>query len=117
MKKGKPGDAKMGTKVVAYIFLIIALVISLFPFYMMFVSSTLKTGEILGIPPKLTIGNNLINNINNLKEKINIGKVIFNSLFISIIYTVLTLILNSMAGYALAKYNLDRKSTRLNSSH
>ena len=105
MKKGKPGDAKMGTKVVAYIFLIIALVISLFPFYMMFVSSTLKTGEILGIPPKLTIGNNLINNINNLKEKINIGKVIFNSLFISIIYTVLTLILNSMAGYALAKYN------------
>lgn len=110
MKKRKPSEAGKGTKVFTYVFLIIALVISLFPFYLMFVSSTLKTSEILSIPPKLSIGNNFISNLNNLKDKMNIGKVIFNSLFISIIYTILTLILNSMAGYALAKYNFKGKN-------
>lgn len=109
MKKRKPGEVGRGTKVCTYIFLILALVISLFPFYLMFVSSTLKTNEILSIPPKLTIGNNFITNLNNLKDKMNIGRVVFNSLFISIIYTMLTLILNSMAGYALAKYNFEGK--------
>jgi lactose/L-arabinose transport system permease protein len=109
MRKGKPGDAKKGTKIIIYIFLVLAVVISLFPFYVMFVSSTLKTGEILSAPPKLTIGTNFKENLNNLKDKINIGRVIFNSLFITITYTILTLILNSMAGYALAKYDFKGK--------
>lgn len=88
MKKGKPSDASAATKVIMYIVLILALIISLFPFYVMFVSSTLKTGEILSAPPKLTIGTNFKENLSNLKEKVDIGRVIFNSLFITITYTI-----------------------------
>lgn len=106
MKKNrKPSEATKSTKLLSYLFLIIALVISLFPFYLMFVSSSLTTGEILSIPPKLTIGTNLMENLANLKDKIDIGRVMFNSLFIAIVYTFLTLIINSLAGYALAKFD------------
>lgn len=106
MKKNKkPSDATKLTKLSSYLFLIIALLISLFPFYLMFVSSSLTTGEILSIPPKLTIGTNLMENLANLKDKINVGRVMFNSLFIAIVYTFLTLIINSLAGYALAKFD------------
>lgn len=106
MKKNrKPSEATKSTKLLSYLFLIIALLISLFPFYLMFVSSSLTTGEILSIPPKLTIGTNLMENLANLKDKIDIGRVMFNSLFIAIVYTFLTLIINSLAGYALAKFD------------
>lgn len=111
MKKNrKPSEATKLTKLLSYLFLIIVVLISLFPFYLMFVSSSLTTGEIISTPPKLTIGTNLMGNLANLKDKINVGKVMFNSLFISIIYTFLTLIINSLAGYALAKFNFKGKN-------
>lgn len=109
-KKRKPDNTARLTKLVSYTFLIAAAVISLFPFYLMFVSSTLTTGEILSIPPKLTIGTNLMENLANLKDKMNVGRVMFNSLYIAIVYTFLTLIINSMAGYALAKFNFKGKN-------
>ena len=111
MKKNrKPSEAKSITKLLSYLFLILAVLISLFPFYLMFVSSTLKTGEILSIPPKLFIGTNLLENLVNLKDKMNVGRVMFNSLFVSIVYTVLTLVINSLAGYAFAKFNFKGKN-------
>lgn len=109
-KKRKPGDATKITKMLSYSFLIMAAVISLFPFYLMFVSSTLTTGEILSIPPKLTVGTNLMENLANLKDKMDVGRVMFNSLYIAIVYTFLTLIINSMAGYALAKFDFKGKN-------
>ncbi len=109
-KNFKPGDVTGIRLIVYYIVLILVAFVSLFPFYVMFVSSTLSTSQILNIPPHLGFGNQLIENFNNLSEKINIGRVIFNSLFIAITYTLLTLLLDSMAGYALAKYEFKGKS-------
>jgi lactose/L-arabinose transport system permease protein len=71
----------------------------------MFVSSTNSNVEILSIPPKLTIGSSLWVNFKNLNEKINLWRIAANSLFISLMFTFLALLLHSMAGYALAKYN------------
>ncbi len=109
-KKRNPSEASLLTKCLSYLFLIIAVLISLFPFYLMFVSSTLKTGQILSIPPKLSIGTNLMENLANLSDKMNVTRVMFNSVFVSVVYTVLTLIINSMAGYALAKFNFKGKN-------
>lgn len=109
---GKISTSKIGNKprkIISYLFLLIAVLISLFPFYLMFVSSTLTTNEILSVPPKLSIGTNLMENLANLKDKINIGRVMFNSIFISVTYTLLTLVLNSMVGYALAKFEFRGK--------
>ncbi len=49
-------------------------------------------------------------NLANLKDKMDVGRVMFNSLFIAIVYTFLTLIINSMAGYALAKFDFKGKN-------
>lgn len=91
-------------KGLTYAFLIIIALISLFPFYLMFTSATLKTSDILSASPKLFFGDNLANNWAHLNEKIHIGRVLFNSLFIASVYTLLTLFLDSLAGYALAKF-------------
>lgn len=104
-KHRKPGAAGAATQIISYAFIAVTLFVSLFPFYLMFVSSTLTTGEILSIPPKLTLGSNFIANLENLTEKVSIGRVMVNSVLVAGVYTLLTLILNSMAGYALSKYD------------
>ncbi len=88
-KNFKPGDVTGTRLIVYYIVLILVAFVSLFPFYVMFVSSTLSTSQILNIPPHLSFGNQLLENFKNLSEKI---------------------LLDSMAGYALAKYEFKGKS-------
>lgn len=107
MIKEKNNSIKTTTavKVFTFVILFAAVFVSLYPFYQMFVSSTLKTGEILKIPPTMSPGSNLAMNLKNLKDKINIGRVMLNSIFVATVYTFLTLIINSLAGYALAKFD------------
>lgn len=61
------------------------------------------------IPPKMTFGTNLLENFRALSERINIPRVMFNSLLVAVIFTVLSIIVYSMAGYALAKYQFKGK--------
>lgn len=100
----------MRKKVITYVLLAVAVIISLFPFYFMFVSATNSNSEILSAPPGLTIGSHLMENIATLNSKINIGRVLFNSLFVSFSFTILTIIIASMAGYALVKYKFKGKN-------
>ena len=97
-------------KVATYVLLIGVLFISLFPFYIMFVSSTLSNKEILTETPRLIFGSNFFININNLNERFNIIRVLFNSIFITVTYTCISLFLHSMAGYALAKFEFKGKT-------
>ena len=94
----------LAAKVLTYAFLGVFALVSLFPFYLMFVSSTLETGEILSASPRMFFGSNLAANWAHLSEKIDTGRVLFNSLLIACVYTGLTLFLDSLAGYALAKF-------------
>lgn len=91
-------------KIISYTLLIIGALISLFPFYWMAVGSTLQSGDLLSVPPKLLPGNNLIENFKSLNESLEFAKIMWNSLFIAITYTVIAAILCSMAGYAFAKF-------------
>ncbi len=95
---------KLAAKVLTYAFLGGLALVSLFPFYLMFTSATLETGEILSASPRLFFGTNLAANWAHLGEKIHTGRVLFNSLLIAAVYTALTLFLDSLAGYALAKF-------------
>lgn len=89
--------------------LVIAVLASLFPFYFMFISATNLNADILNFPPKLIAGANLIRNFTILSSKINILRVMFNSIFVSVVYTLLTILLYSAAGFALAKYEFKGK--------
>jgi lactose/L-arabinose transport system permease protein len=106
----KPNEARFVTQFITYAFLIVGFLVSLFPFYLMFVSATHTSGDVVSYPPKLYFTNNLINNFHSLNSDIGIGKVFFNSLFITVTYTLLTIILDSMAGYALAKFEFKGKT-------
>lgn len=97
-------------KIFGYVILIIAAFLSLFPFYFMFVSGTNTNNQILSVPPKLTIGTKLAENFAILTEKIDLVTSIWNTLFVSVVYTVLALLIFSAAGYALAKFNFKGKN-------
>ena len=96
-------------KIGIYLFLILAAFLSLFPFYFMFVSGTNTNQDILAAPPRLLPGSMLAENFSVLIEKMDIFRVAFNTLFISIVFTVLALMLYSAAGYVLAKFDFKGK--------
>ena len=96
-------------KVFCYVVLTISAFLSLFPFYFMFVSGTNTNNQILSVPPKLTPGTELLNNFSILNGKVDLLTSTFNTLFISVVYTLLALLLFSAAGYALAKFEFKGK--------
>lgn len=96
--------------VVTYIVLIVAAFISLFPFYFMFVSATNTNAEILSATPRLFFGTNLLENLKNLNERLDLGRVLFNSVVMTVTYTLLAMLIHSMSGYAFAKFNFKGKN-------
>lgn len=96
-------------KITMYVLLGIGALISLFPFYWMLVGATLPSGQLLSVPPKLLPGNYLLENMKSLNESLAFGKIMWNSLFIAITYTVISVLLCSMAGYAFAKFKFKGK--------
>lgn len=98
------GNARSLKKLLTYLFLAAAVVMALFPFFYMFIAATNSNAEILRIPPALVPGTHLLDNYRTLDDRIDVLRVTFNSLFTSLIYTGLAVLLHSMAGYAIVKY-------------
>ena len=92
-----------------YFFLIRAAFPSPVPFFFKFGSGTNTNQAILQAPPRLLPGAMLLENFSILIEKMDIIRVAFNTLFISTVFTVLTLVLYSSAGYILAKFEFKGK--------
>lgn len=101
----------MAKKIFIYLALGLVAFASLFPFYFMFVSGTNTNTAILSAPPRLIPGGELAANFALLTDKVDIFRVAFNTLFISITFTALSLFLYSSAGYALAKFDFKFKKT------
>lgn len=98
-----------GLHIATYLILILATAVSLFPFWFMFVSATNTNAEILSATPKLFFGSHLMQNFSNLKERLELGRVLFNSIVMTVSYTLLSIIIHSMSGYAFAKYTFKGK--------
>ncbi|WP_198510263.1 carbohydrate ABC transporter permease [Bacillus solitudinis] len=97
-------NKKVIQKISLYAFLIIGALISIFPFYWALVGATNESGKLFSTPPSLVPGTKLIENITSLNEAIGIWRVLFNSLFVSSVYTILALLISTMAAYAFAKF-------------
>lgn len=97
-------------KIAKYLFLIIVCFISLFPFYYMVVSATNSTNEI--IRGKYTFGTNLIVNFKTLVATVSLFKAFWNTIRNTVVSTVLSLIVCSMAGYGFQVYR-DKAKDRL----
>ncbi|MHA6298719.1 carbohydrate ABC transporter permease [Devosia sp. CAU 1758] len=84
-------------RVAQYVLLSIAAFISIFPFIWMVLGATNTSADI--IRGKATLGSSLFDNIASFAAQVELPRILFNSLFIAGVGSVLTLIVASMAGY------------------
>jgi cellobiose transport system permease protein len=93
-----------------YLFLGIASLISLFPFYWMFVMATRPSSAYNTIPPTLTPGNLLVDNFKKVLSNIDFFHAMWNSFIICVIVTIVVLAISSLAGFAFAKFKFPGKN-------
>ncbi|MGL4987550.1 MAG: carbohydrate ABC transporter permease [Treponemataceae bacterium] len=89
-------------QIIQYCFLIVVSLFSIFPFYWMLISATNKSTDIIG--GRLSIGNHLIENIKTMLSTVKVGRAFWNSLRITIIGTLSSIIICSLAGYGFQVY-------------
>lgn len=97
-------------KVLMYAFLTLASLLSLFPFYWMFVMATRPSSAYNSIPPTLTPGNMLVENFQKVLQQIDFFGAMWNSLILCTVVTVVVLFISSLAGFAFAKFKFPGKN-------
>jgi len=80
-----------------YLLLSIAAFLSVFPFYWMIVGATNMSADI--VTGKATIGDNLFANIATFFTTVDVPRIFWNSTVLSVVRTILTLLVSSLAGY------------------
>lgn len=94
--------ARRGT-VLLHIALVLGAVITLVPLAWMVSASFMLTGEASSYPPRLVPSAATLDNYRALFTRMRIGRSFLNSTIVSVSITVLSVLFNSMAGYAFAK--------------
>ncbi len=89
-------------RILVYVLLIIAFVVSVFPFYWMIVGMTNSAVDV--VKGKMTFGNQLFTNLHTLFTSFNMTEILLNSLKISGLTVIGTLIVASMAAYGFEMY-------------
>lgn len=90
------------SRILIYVVLIIAAIVSIFPFFWMLTGMTNSTIDI--VRGKMTFGTNFMYNITTLFNEYDMTRVLMNSLKISVISVIATLIVCSMAAYGFLMY-------------
>ncbi len=101
-------------KILLYTFLIITSIVTLVPFIWMLSASFMFDGDASVFPPIFIPDPFTIIQYTVLFERLNVARNFFNSLFLSVTVTLISLFLNSMAGYAFAKYKFKGKNQLFN---
>ncbi|SFM24557.1 carbohydrate ABC transporter membrane protein 2, CUT1 family (TC 3.A.1.1.-) [Gracilibacillus orientalis] len=93
-----------------YLILAVAAILSIFPFYWMFVMATNHNSVINSVPPAFIPGAELVANFKNVINTIDFFGAMWNSLLVSTITTIGVLFLCSLAGFAFAKLKFKGKN-------
>jgi sn-glycerol 3-phosphate transport system permease protein len=80
--------------------LILLVIVLSFPVFFALVTSTLSLQESYQYPPKLLPGNQFMNNLKEAWERVNIGRLFFNSTLISVVVAIVKTILALTAAFA-----------------
>ena len=83
--------------------LVVGAIVALFPLVWMLSASFMAPGESSSYPPTLVPAHPTLNNYRELFERTGVGRYLFNSVFLAVSATALSLVFNVMAGYAFAK--------------
>jgi lactose/L-arabinose transport system permease protein len=96
----------------SYIVLIIASIVSIFPFLWMFVSSTNKSVDVT--QGRMLPGSHFMQNLHNLLDTVELVPALLNSAKISILTTFLAMLIASLAGYGFEIYKSKSKDLVFN---
>ncbi len=88
-----------------HVMLVVGLLVSIFPFYWLFVMATRTNEDIFAYPPKLTPGPELVNNIQRMLDSIDFWGSFVNTLIVATLSAVLTMFLASLSGFTFAKFD------------
>jgi sn-glycerol 3-phosphate transport system permease protein len=80
--------------------LILLVIVLSFPVFFALVTSTLSLQESYQYPPKLLPGNQFMNNFKDAWERVNIGRLFFNSTLVSVVVAIVKTILALLAAFA-----------------
>jgi lactose/L-arabinose transport system permease protein len=98
-------QARFGRSLLLHLFLTPLALIWLFPLWMMVVFSTMPDNGIFSPGIMLLPGDNFLDNVSNLQRDTNFIGAIGISVGVAVTYTFLSVLLTSMAGWALARYH------------
>jgi lactose/L-arabinose transport system permease protein len=102
--KGTRRTTSEPVKLLTYVFLGVGALVTLYPFYWMLTASTLTESEIFRSPPRLLAGSHFFSNLDALSEAAPFLRAMLNSIIVSGVTTVSTVLLSALAGYAFAKF-------------
>lgn len=91
-------------KILGYIVITAGVLVTAAPLYWMIVAATLPQSEFLQYPPRLIPGTHFMENLQALLGNLPFLRNILNSVLVAGLYTVLSVFLTSLAGFAFAKY-------------
>ena len=94
----------------AYCVVGVGAVVMLLPFYFMFVFATHSRTEIFSLPPPMFFGDDFLNNLKILTDRMPFWRNLGWSLYVAIASTALTLLFCSMGGYAFALFEFRFKN-------
>ncbi|MGV8883323.1 MAG: carbohydrate ABC transporter permease [Rhodoglobus sp.] len=98
-RRGKPG----GVPWYVYLMLILAVIVSVFPLYFMFVVASVGAQAVTSLPPRLYPGFNFFTVAAKVFDTVPFWASLFNSAFVSLTIAIISAILCAMAGFAFAK--------------
>ncbi|SEJ33937.1 multiple sugar transport system permease protein [Deinococcus reticulitermitis] len=92
------------SRIGAYLLIALGAVLTIAPFYFMFVFATHTRDQIFQLPPPLWFGDNLGENYRNLMERTPFWRNLWNSLYLAVLTTATTMFFCTLAGFAFAMY-------------
>ena len=95
---------KTAGTVLFYVVLIVIAGVTLTPLFWMASASLMPAGQASSFPPSFLPKPLTLEHYVQLFTRMNLARYLFNSAFLALSVTVLSLVVNSMAGYAFAKY-------------
>ncbi|CAL9615405.1 Lactose transport system permease protein LacG [Streptomyces sp. enrichment culture] len=101
-RRSRAGRTDRGGKL-TYAVLIVAVLVSAFPFYWTIVAASRSNADMARVPPSFLPGPNLMRNFEAVLEEADIGKALLNSLIVSGSITLGTVLCCTLAGFAFAK--------------
>ena len=94
----------------AYVIVGVGALVMLAPFYFMFVFATHSRTEIFSLPPPVWFGDDFLNNLKILTDRLPFWRNLGWSLYVALASTALTLLFCSMGGYAFALFEFRYKN-------